>query len=284
MTDNIKEKTSLEYNDEKLSYVRDLVEKHLPMTDFDDNGNTILLYSLSSLISFTKRYNSNAIAYTFKYEDYKNNNEIQRILLGFGYDPEKIWYLLLFIFDYSYEYCLDGIVWREAPRVQLEKLINAIDENTMDTAIDGNPAFNNEAKLILNIKGKHNITLDNPLAIYYLACFCDAELKRTSPVSILDISTELIPDDSISNSVHIWFFAKMFHAFFSLRPPKKIKSPKGENKPYNKNLLISNFIYFTRLSKNQSLLHSDEPLKGILNQYKNYELKTSSQNYSDKWI
>ncbi len=284
MTDNIKEETSLEYNDERFSYVRDLVEKHLPMIDFDDNGNSTLYYSLSSLITFTKRYNSNAIINAFKYEDYKNNTEIQRILLGFGYDPEKIWYLLLFIFDYSYGCCLDGIVWSETPKAQLEKLINAIDDNTMDSAVDGKPAFYKDAKLILKIKGKHNITLDNPLAIYHLACYCDAELKKLKSVSFFDISTKYSSDKPTSDSVHIWFFAKMLQAFFYLHPPKKIKSPKGANKPYNKNQLISNFIYFTRLSKNKRLLESDETLKGILNQYKNYELKTSNLNYSDKWI
>ncbi|BBE18834.1 hypothetical protein AQPE_3003 [Aquipluma nitroreducens] len=217
-------------------------------------------------------------------EDYKKDNEIQRILSGFGFDSEKFWYLLLFIFDYSYGSCIDGVYWAESPREQLDKLTDAIDDNTSVIDINGIPTFIKEAKLTLKIKGNHSITINNPIAIYYLAFSTDSALKKIKPDSIMNISTELEQDKSISNSVHIWFFAKMFQAFFDLHPLIKIKSSKGENKPFSKKQLISDLIYFTRISKNSELLASDETLKGILNKYKNYKLNTKNSYYFERWM
>lgn len=282
MKDRIEEEPFI--NDEQLSYVSDLIATHLPMVDVDEDGNFSIYKSMSSLITFKNRYSNKEINANFKYEDYKGNDEIQRIISGFGLDSEKFWYLLLFIFDYSYGSCLVGDSWAESPKEQLDNLINAIDDNTRTIDINGIPTFNKEAKLTLKIKGNHSITINNPTAIYYLAFSVDSALKGIEPESIMNISTEFESVKSKSNSVHIWFFSKMFLAFFELYSLKKIKSPNRANKPFSKKQLISDLIYFTRLSKNEKLLESDETLKGILNKYKNYKLNTLNSYYFEKWM
>ena len=82
-----------------------------------------------------------------------------------------------------------------------------------------------------------------------------------------------------SNSVLIWYFARLMREFFELNPQFEGKRKKGETVSLNKNLLISKLIYYTHLSTNENFKFDAESLKGFFKQYKNKQIITRSDIY-----
>lgn len=66
---------------------------------------------------------------------------------------------------------------------------------------------------------------------------------------------------------------------FEINPQYKGRAKKCTTVSLNKNILISNLIYYTRLSLNPNFLNDDEVLKGFFKQYKGKEIKARSGIY-----
>lgn len=272
-------KIMLEVKDTVLDYIRKMVETHLPDIDINDEGEPEFCPS-SGLHTFVKRYNNNEIEYTFKYEDYLKNKEVQDTLKELDIDPEKFWYYLLFAYDFSYCKCVVGTVVKKSPAEQLQKFIDAIDDNT----IEGNKVvFKKESKIILSIKGKR-IIIDNPEAIYCLALLCEKGLNSiksdTFNLSIGDGKT--IKKES--DSVFICLFTKIINSFFTDTFTVKPKAKKGDPVSLSFLLLISRLVYFTEISTNKNLLDDENTLNVCLKDYKNYKMKATNIIYFANWF
>lgn len=265
--------------DPLLEYVEILANKYDPVTQL----NAEMGYYISkSIVTFASRYLSGKIEKKFE-KKFLDNKEVQETILALGLDIDKFWYLLLFIFDYSYGVCLNRVTFKESPKEQIEHLVNCITENIKDYNDNVDEVtFDKPIKLELSVQGKRKITIDDSFTLYAIAAFCSKELKLVENGSrMAKGKSDAIWKDGIfesngteSNSVHIWYFAKMFLTFFELNPHIKGRQKKGSTLSLNKMLLISRLIYITRLSKNKSFDESDETLKGFFKQYKDY--KTSS--------
>lgn len=275
--------------EELLSYVYSLAEELglLTIIDFDDNNVPNTIPSKDNIYQFKSRYNNNELNSTFKYEGYIKNDDIQGTLSVLGLDSEKFWFLLLFIFDYSCGVCLEGVKWEEDPKEQINKLTNAIAENIKElNQFSNRPVFHNEASLTLTVKGKKKIIIDNPIALLYLLkkCSLDDDLESLyiknyhNGISLYDIKSKDEPNEE-SKSVHIWFFAKLFLSFFKTNPQIKGRQKKGDTVSCSKYLLISRLAYFTKLTTNKDYKEDEEPLKGIIKQYKNHKFKVTNNIY-----
>jgi hypothetical protein len=273
--------------EELLSYVFQVANEYCPDVDVDDDGDAYFYPPDYAIFTFKRRYNNNELDCDFNYEGYIKNKNIQDTLSGLRLDSEKFWYLLLFIFDYTRGNCLEGFVRKDTPKEQLTKLIDSIFKNIKNVNPILKATSYKPIKLTLSIEGERDLVIDNSTVLFHLARFCSKELNRLDGTEykntiICDsLNYGEIGDEpqSESNSVHIWYFAKMFIKFFELNPQIKARAKKGSDISYNKLLLISRLVYFARLSRNKNFKVSDDTLKGYLKQYKDYKVNKVNDIY-----
>ncbi len=267
------------YEFDEFEYVYDYAYDNFPSVDYDG-----MYIDFSKAFIFINRYNNNQIQIGIKYEDYLKDEELQETIDAFGLDKEKFWYLILFILDYSTCFSYNKVPDVLSPKNQLEKLSNEIDNN-IDSLNETHlkVTFDKPIKLVLDIKGKRKFVIDDPTTLYVISKLCMNLVNNTSEDSFLNLGTIPIFNEdgtpnieTVSNSVHIAYFAKMFITFFDNNPQFKGIKKKGKNGLLNKQLLISKLVYITKLSRSKSFLISDETLKGFLKQYK--DLKISNPN------
>ena len=276
---------SPDYYDPLLEYVETIAYKYNPVNQYDIEYGQLVPKAIGT---FALRVLEKKIESTEALKRYLEAKELQETITALGYDIEKFWYLLLFIHDYSYGLCGKGIKLNESPKKQITKLINGIVGNikSLNDDFGSISTFNKPIKLVLEVKGKHKIVIDDPDTLFYFAGMCLVELNKTENGSRINESHTNIKAkdghfeyDPLSNSIHIWQFAKMFLSFFDLNPSLKTKSKRGSTVSYNKMLLISRLIYIIGLSRNENFMTSDDTLKGYLKQYKDYQLNMMNSVY-----
>lgn len=271
-------------DNELLGYVLDEAVAHFPDFDVDDQGNPHFHYSTSVIELFMSRYNNNEIEYHFKYIDYKNDSDIQNTLTALGIDTELFWYYLLFIYDYTYNKCANGVLVKESPIEQIQNLIDAIYEN-----IEGgeyrNQKNKNEVKLTFSVKGKRNIVIDNPRALNHLANVCNENMRSKSYSKSL-IGRPILMEKRKTDpmSVFMYDFAHIMTNFFNETVKKTPRRKKGTNVSLSRTLLVSRLIYFTKINCNKSLLESEDIVKQCLKEYKGHQSNSLNSVYWEKWI
>lgn len=287
-SNNIQSYYSPAYYEPLLEYVEIIADIYKPLSSEDYECG---LVTSKALGNFVYRYFENRIDKSFE-KKYLANKDIQETITALGYDVDKFWYLLLFVCDFSCGMCVNGIVPNKSPKEHLKKLSNAIFEN-LET-YDGKTyeiSFKSSAKIVLEIKGKHKITIEDPNAIYHLAEMLLVELDKFKIGSFLSQSkTEVktkngkIEGVKSSDSFHICYVANMLLKFFDLKPSKRVRQKKGTLISFNKYLFVSKLIVITGLSDNMKLLKNDmesseDKLKEYLREYKKYKFDMINSLY-----
>jgi hypothetical protein len=260
-----------EYEEPLLEYVEIIAEEYKPSTPEEcENGQ----YISRAINDFAFRYLSNKIDKVDKVvktymTKYLENTDVQQTIKSMGYDVNRFWYLLMFIYDYSSGFYRYGINQNDEPKEQILKLIKGIAENISGEDEYDNPIFIKPAQLILKMPNK-NITINNPIALAWLAAILNNELekiengsKMATSITKLKTINGQFENNPKSQTAHIWYFTKMFLKFFELRPPPiKASTKKGSTISLNKLLLISRLVFITNLSTNKNYLDSEDNLKG----------------------
>ena len=231
------------------------------------------------LDEFQYRYNEQKIALRYKYEDYINDKNMQATVTGLGMNPDAFWLLIVFCYDYACDCCIEGVQIAKSAKENLSDLVNMIAEN-MTISKNGKILLKEEMTLTLKMKGK-SISIKSGKAIINIATILEKHMDEIEESSFFRGKNDKYYEDfEESDSVLIWFFAKLFLYFFELHPEFKGRTAKGSGVSLNKHVLISNLIYYTGLSRNEKFLHDDETLKGYLRQYKNKEFKNRGSIYN----
>lgn len=258
-------------DDIKYSYVHKLANEYEPAFMMDDDGS---MFQTMSYLGYSFLYKMHEKTFPFKYDDYIKNEDIISTIEGYGMDVESFWYAILFIYDLTQKKCVNVASYGESTRVQMEQLkdfLSGIDNFTIQA------------------NGKKKVTVNNFFVIDGIRCFLDKTLS--DPDMNLDVCTmgARPADDLYSASVQMWFSATRYIELFKTlkldnvrAKDSKVKFNKNEavvsggNKivSYNKLLLISRLMYFTKLTRNENFLYSENSLKGILKQYKDFKLNT----------
>ena len=202
---------------------------------------------------FAERYNNGEILCPYKYENYINDKDLQATINGLQMDSDAFWLLAIFCFDFACSVCINGFTIKDSARRTIEKFINLTPEDE-DSVM----------KLTLKTEWVKKAYEQNEDAIHGWT----AEEAK----DIFNLKEE-------SNSVLIWYFARLMREFFELNPQFEGKRKKGETVSLNKNLLISKLIYYTHLSTNENFKFDAESLKGFFKQYKNKQIITHSDIY-----
>jgi len=233
---------------------------------------------------FLRRKDDNKIKPPFTYEDYINDKDIIHTLKGYEIDIEQFWLALLFVYDFTQANCINVLSLGETAKIQMEKLkefLSGIDSFTVTA--DGKKKLEiNELYLINHLRNHLEILLD--------------EKSENLKFSSFHFTSIEMSKDLYSPSVQMWFSATRFIRLFEALelPNKRAKDVVKYGKEncegiilknsiqtvsFNKMLLISQLMYFMRFTDNKSFLISENSLKGILKQYKNFKINTVNKVY-----
>ncbi len=229
-----------------------------------------------AVMIFADRYNNKEIECSLIYDNYIS--DFQDTISALGLDADAFWLLMIFCYDYATSVCLNGVKMTSSPKQKIEEFISNVD-NLLN---EDKTQFKSESTLTLKVKGK-TCNISDERAIWAMLAFIHKGMKNLpqgTNLNIIDCRNEdILQEQTESDSVMIWYFAKLLMNFFEINPQFKSSQRGKQGISYSKYLLISQLIYHTRLSRNENFLLSDETLKGYLKQYKSKEIGAKSNIY-----
>ena len=240
---------------------------------------------------FKKRYNAKVLNAHYTFEKYIQYKDIQNTLEALNIDREKFWYLLLFVSDYIYGSCLEGIKVKETSRVLVEKLMQQLGKNIGNSGCI--LSFIKPMTLTLKLQEKHrSIEIDDPISLAYIYLVYEAGKDYFSNDKPTRFDTQGIDrkgKDTEYKTILVAMFYKLLKSFFKLLPKTNTsKSAKAYSTvSLNKTLLISRLVYLTNLSKDKRYTGVDEKnsklcpnfIKDQIKSYKDYEILRANKFY-----
>lgn len=299
-------KDNIEQEKDLLEYISILEELYIPDFDYDTDspyyygyerinksevsaeeweemGNLpIYMNASETLLIFSNRYNKGLITEHFNYTNYMKHELIQRFIRELDLDTNKFWMLLLFVYDYSYHYYMEGTDMGESPNEQLLKFTKAIIGNVESFDEKTGSIFTQPTTLKICVEGERDIIIDNPTAIHYIAdsTFKMMQQDDLGNIGIMSHKRRLETSTSTKDSPFITFFAKMFLNFFNTQSQVVNKRRKGANYSQKETDLVCQLIAFTKLSKKKCWERTEnDTLKAFLKQYKDFEPNTINSIY-----
>lgn len=262
-----------------LEYLINVANEFAPDIVLDENGVPYKVESQAPII-FKRRYNNGKLNVYFRYEDYikasSNNESIIDIISALEIDPEKFWYLLLFISDYVSCSTLNTLQCNATPKQEIEQLIDFIEQNEESANRFKGVIPMQEMKLTLHIKGR-TLKISNPNTLSAIANFCKQALSVVEKDSLLNIGTTTKTD--LADTKQIGLFTEMFRCFFNLYPQFTAKRKTGNNTTKSTLRLISKLAFLTKLTTNSDYDSDDENLKGIIKLYRKQKTDTINTIY-----
>lgn len=266
-----------------LEYMTTVADKFCPDFIFEANDNPIPVDSQAPFI-FKRRYNKQRLNGNFRYGEYMktsitNDETIQDIIRALGIDPEKFWYLLLFVYDYVMGSTQNTTALKDSPIEEIEKFIEYVETNEL--SFDSLRGIEHSKPMVLTIKKdrEQKITITNPNTISLIASICKEALP-TLPINSLFNNEEADKEDvSKAMSIKIWLFTAMLRYFFEQYPQFANKRKTGNAITKSTLKFISKLIYFVKLTDNEDYNYDDENLRATLKQYRNYKINTINRIY-----
>lgn len=258
-----------------LEYVFHLATLIEPFEDF---------YGSPLLERYISRYNTSATKSGLKKLDklkarlneFLSREEFGETLTFFELDIEKFWHLLLFVYDFSYNQCTDGIK-HISSLTTLQTIIDKITENTELHPLQS-PTFKEETKITFCI-GKKKYTIEDCPTILRICSRLKEDVDTSDDWNWQNIKSYMKSETSESTSVLAYAFYLHFITFFnsyqSIISKRKIKdSPSKREKQ-----LIGDLIFFTGIIKNESISTDPDYLKTLIKRYKDYQLPNGTFTY-----
>lgn len=266
-----------------LEYITTVADKFCPDFIFESDGKPIPVDSQAPFI-FKRRYNQQKLNGNFRYGEYTktsitNDETIQDIIRALGIDPEKFWYLLLFVYDYVMGSTQNTTALKDSPIEEIEKFIEYVETNEL--SFDSLRGIEHSKPMVLTIKKdrEQKITITNPNTISLIASICKEALP-TLPINSLFNNEEADKKDvSKAMSIKIWLFTAMLRYFFEQYPQFANKRKTGNAITKSTLKFISKLIYFVKLTDNEDYNYDDENLRATLKQYRNYKINTINRIY-----
>lgn len=258
-----------------LEYVFHLATLIEPFEDF---------YGSPLLERYISRYNTSATKSGLKKLDklkarlneFLSREEFGETLTFFELDIEKFWHLLLFVYDFSYNQCTDGIK-HISSLTTLQTIIDKITENTELHPLQS-PTFKKETKITFCI-GKKKYTIEDCPTILRICSRLKEDVDTSDDWNWQNIKSYMKSETSESTSVLAYAFYLHFITFFnsyqSIISKRKIKdSPSKREKQ-----LIGDLIFFTGIIQNESISTDPDYLKTLIKRYKDYQLPNGTFTY-----
>ena len=274
----------------QLEYIEQLSLKNSYALDVDttDSGEWVV-YGTAAPGIFGNRYDNKELekisTLPQNLNRYIEDRETQKLINSLELDTEKFWYLLLFIFDYSYGMCMDGMPIKETPIEQMGTLIEAIHENIEKITEDKSAIFKLPIEITIKV-GRKNTTIDDPDAITHIMIGSWKQYTEVKDYPNMNTSKannllNLLDSESKaeSDSRLCYYFAQMLFDFFNLQPQIVEKRRTGATHSDKEKELVSRLVYLSKIFTNKAFIYSNDALKSILKQGKDYQFNTQNRYY-----
>lgn len=217
------------------------------------------IFGYSEIVAiFKNRYNEGKLLHQNRYNDYLKN--VGHLLKELELDSEKFWCLYLFVLDYCASLFYEGLTMKATPLEQLKALVDIIA---------------NADDMRLNIKaGKQKATVKSPVALRFLADAINKQLENADQDTIKSLYLREQDKEAKQekDSPIIVYFAKILLDFFNTQDHIRSKRKKGAKHSFKEMDLVSQLVYFSKLSNNECWITSvNETLKAFLKQYRDYK-------------
>lgn len=232
---------------------------------------------------FINKCEDGKVTFPFTYESYLKNEDVIDTIEGFGLNVEQFWYAILFVYWLTELKCVNVFKPMGRTREQMIKLKDYLQD---------------AGRFTITVDGKKKLLVNDGALIDDVCDLLTQKIDEYSNYHTSSSRNSIVSDELHSSSVQMWFSATRYIKLFenlglSTKRAKdsKVRYKQGAGKriavsggnvtvSYNKMLLISRLMYFTKLARNENFLSSDESLKGIVKSYKNFKFNTYNSRFS----
>lgn len=253
------------YFDPEPSETEDLEYVYLLCDDYENGG----CYP----DRFFNRMCNGLVKAPFSKLQFMDNDEIVSTLEGYKLDVEKFWMAVLFIYDWAenqFVKCVD--IKSHSYGLLLQDLLGRLGDDMSDVTIQIR-------------KGRKNLVVPPMIKRDMIDALHAklAELKRKGADNLFAYRSEDFTADYPVLSYKMYFATERLQELFAaLERCGRIGKPKrrkGGLVSYNKMLLFARIVYMFRYTDNPAFLDSDDPLKGIMKDYRGKIPQTLSAIY-----
>lgn len=258
---------NLQFDDEELDYVRELAEAiNTQWIDGEPCNGTWFF-------DFINRFNKNKLKHKFCFEAFCDNKEIIEMLEAYNLDVERVWYLLLFIYDLTIAHTTNVIF---QPTESAYKRAKEVVEY-----------WNNHPGALFYLSDSAKLPKDNRACIeddYILVHFRKILNEIFEQMENDKDGQDLIPVNTnkgravdLTLNERAYYMYTRWEQFFKMM---KLPDIRKKGRSFSKQLLVSRIIYFCGLTADEGFCYDPEKLKTIIKDNKNkvWEL-VWSENY-----
>ena len=266
-------------------YVHMIAFECAPDVDFDDNGEPFLCGSIVGH-DVVRRFDK--LEFPFTKQEYYNNTDVLAVLRAYEIDIEKFWYAILFIYHFTKSKIADGI--KISPR-NIDLIHSLLDY------------LRNGKKVVVTVTAenkKQNLTIKERVALSAVADVIEAAMPDLENVPMIygqalnigekaKVGTKASSQIAYATARYQALFENLelarkraTHtkaAIFNDESGRGVDNGQTDGLSFNRKLLISRLMYFSCFTENEEYLFSEEPLNGVLKDYKNVEINTASAEY-----
>lgn len=269
-------------DDEPLKYVIDLCHRYIIDDVYDKGEYPTKVSDLQIVFNFIDRFNKQQF-------DKLNYNrflmDFNERIISFGFDPEKFWYLTLFIYDYSNDIRATAkahVTVREELSEVVEKIKSnsILDEYYVESV--------KESILTLKIGSHHSLEIRNPITLNYIAEFCKSGLQSHITDHLMDdFSVKTKGINKRKKSIRISCFGRLLYDFlqncfdfeFNVRRcfDKKDESLSIKNGLYEFVAELAIFVGIADDNIDRLIMRS------LIEQYRSQKLWNDNPNYNRQY-
>lgn len=250
--------------DPLYEYVRTIAIHY--MADYDDEWNAV---DYCRGVEMQWDIENGSAEFFFTREEYDANEDIQNSLALIGLDADKFWVAVRFIHFWAESKFVNAHPSEEPLFEQMKKLYEALSEN---------------AELYVKCPGRRAKSFSGARLIEQLKEamieYCNRNLYDpgfSGRAIIVDEDRLVVMERSPQIYFEIGIYQYLFEQFCTDQGlPKRIKGQTGSR---NKLLLISRLMYMTGLTTNPAFKNGTDPIKGIINKYKDKKLPHTTGKY-----
>lgn len=220
----------------KVVFKPSIAQHYVPSYDINQKTGKYEECETMAVQQFINRYNLKAIKRMDKIDDYMKDKDIQEYLQALNVDAEKFWYMLLFVYDYSFGQCINNIVTGSTLKEEIEVLIKRIEGKPIILQID---------------KGKKPFHL-NGIVTSLIADACKKYIEIYSDDTLLNTGSLNIDERDYKGFANMaYHFCYMFKWFFDWIGVKRKEGAIFSN---NEKGLLCHLLHLTEICTNKNIL------------------------------
>lgn len=220
---------------------------------------------------FVDRLAKNKICNEFTEEAFYASRNIMETLEAYHLDPNKFWYLMLFVYDM----CTSSIEGKDRKYVAYVKTNKEI-YNEIQEYIEKHPKFSIYLSDGDVGNKKERLELGETIVLFEFKRYIKRKLRfynrseflNGDAVSYDANGVNIKYDKTIANSIAVTYMYEMFMKFFEIKKLPDLRTVLSRDADVNKQFLISRILHFCGVVQKKAYIQHQNALKGVISQYR----------------